>query len=49
MHHYAFNRGTSFIAAMIYDFCTELYGKGTNDYKESEEYWNIFWDIYFIP
>ena len=46
MHHYSFNRGTSFIAAMIYDFCAELYGKGTNDHKESEQCWDIFWEIF---
>lgn len=47
MHHYSVNRGTSFIAAMMYDFCAELYGKGATDHKESEQCWGIFWEISF--
>ena len=43
--------GVNFVAAMILDFCTkERYkGKGSKEYKESEERWGIFWGDYFFP
>ncbi len=27
-------KGVNFIAAMIFDYCAELYGKGTDEYEE---------------
>ncbi len=42
-------KGVNFIAAMIFDYCAELYGKGTNEYKEPEEHWGLFWGDHFIP
>jgi hypothetical protein len=42
-------KGVNFIAAKIFDYCAELYGKGTDEYKESEEHGGLFWGDYFIP
>ena len=35
-------KGTAFVAAKIYDYCAELYGKGSDEYKESEKRWMTF-------
>lgn len=42
-------KGTAFVAAKIYDYCAELYGKGSDEYKESEKRWDDFWADYFMP
>jgi hypothetical protein len=41
-------KGVNFIATMIFDYCADI-GKGTDEYKESEEHWGLFWGDYFIP
>ncbi|KAL3778828.1 hypothetical protein HJC23_002885 [Cyclotella cryptica] len=41
-------KGTAFVAAKIYDYCAELYGKGSDEYKESEKKWDDFWADYFM-
>ena len=42
-------KGMAFVAAKIYDYCAELYGKGSDEYKESEKRWDDFWADYFMP
>lgn len=32
-------RGVNYNASMIYDFCAQLYGKTSDEYKESEQPW----------
>ena len=43
--------GVNFVTAMILlFFAKDLYkGKGTKEYKESEEHWGQFWGDYFFP
>jgi hypothetical protein len=41
-------KGTAFVATKIYDYCTKLYEKGSDEYKESERRWDDFWGDYFM-